>query len=158
MILSDFEIQEYIGEKKRLKQKLRRLVFHKKNIGNEEARFEIVGETGRKYELLITRNSIFIESFSIVLLYVNELHTKRFRLRRYNGKHASIHKNFIEKTKFVDCFHIHYATERYQRAGYDEDKFAEETDRFTSIPEALDCLFADCNIMLGTGDTRGWFK
>lgn len=55
--------------------------------------------------------------------------------------------NKIEKQKILG-YHIHYATERYQRIGYDEDTFAEETDRYDNFEGALRCLIQDGNFQL----------
>ena len=65
-----------------------------------------------------------------------------FRLRRYNGK-SHEHTNSIEKETFYD-FHIHTATERYQKwENKQEDKYAEVADRYGDFNGALECLLKD---------------
>lgn len=64
-----------------------------------------------------------------------------FRLRRYNGKHW--HRNKLEGERFRG-FHIHTATKRYQERGFDEDKFAQRTDRYSGFGSALRCMIEDC--------------
>ncbi|MDE0397110.1 MAG: hypothetical protein OXL96_04825 [Candidatus Poribacteria bacterium] len=51
----------------------------------------------------------------------------------------------------VGCYHgyhIHFATERYQERGYDEETYAEETDRYNNLEGALQCLIQDANFEL----------
>ncbi|MGR3293571.1 MAG: hypothetical protein ACUZ9M_06090 [Candidatus Scalindua sp.] len=67
-----------------------------------------------------------------------------FKLRRHNGK-SHEHSNKLEGVKFYD-FHIHFATQRYQDEGRKEESYAEVTDRYSDIKEALNCLLEDCNI------------
>jgi len=55
------------------------------------------------------------------------------------------HRNHLERQRFHG-FHIHTATERYQQTGYDEDAFAEATDRFSDMEQATQCLVSDCNL------------
>ncbi len=66
-------------------------------------------------------------------------------MRRYNGKH--LHGNRLHKNKFYD-FHIHAASEEYQRAGLKEESFAEATNRYSNLAEAFDCLVKDCNVII----------
>jgi len=70
-----------------------------------------------------------------------------FILRRYNGK-SHEHKNNLESTNVFYDFHIHTATERYQREGTKEEYFAEITNRYSTVQEALNCLIEDCNVAL----------
>lgn len=81
--------------------------------------------------------------FSVILAYRFPASNQVLRLKRYNGK-SHEHTNPIEREKFYD-FHIHTATERYQRTGNKEDTFAEATDRYSNLDEATKCLFDDCN-------------
>ena len=41
-----------------------------------------------------------------------------------------------------------YATERYQKIGFDEDTFAEETNRYSDFEGAIQCLIQDANFEL----------
>jgi hypothetical protein len=66
-------------------------------------------------------------------------------LRRYNGKHQ--HTNKIEKETFFN-FHIHYATERYQQFGMDEDGYAQPTEYYTDLQGAFQSLIKECNLIL----------
>jgi hypothetical protein len=76
-------------------------------------------------------------------------------LRRYNGKHT--HSNILENDRF-HAFHIHVATERYQRAGFDEDHFAERTTRHYDLKSAIDRLLTDCGFAPPFSDTPMFMK
>ena len=67
--------------------------------------------------------------FSVRLLVMLPNSNERFMLRRYN-RGARNHRNHIERNS-VGIFHIHYATERYQQKGYNEEQFAKKTSRYT---------------------------
>ena len=69
-----------------------------------------------------------------------------FKLRRYNGKSHS-HTNKIEKNSMYN-FHIHTATQRYQKIGMKEESYAEETTRYADLRGAINCLIADCGFVL----------
>jgi hypothetical protein len=89
--------------------------------------------------------------FSAILGYKVPGFNTVFRLRRYNGKHR--HTNTMEKQAIHD-FHIHTATERYQRVGgMKEDSFAERTDRYQTLETALQCLLEDCGFSSPMGDS-----
>jgi len=40
----------------------------------------------------------------------------------------------------------------------DEEEFAEATDRFSTLDEALHCMFDDCGFILPEGAQMGLFK
>ncbi len=84
--------------------------------------------------------------FSVILAYVVPNSNRLIRLRRYNGR-SHHHSNPLEKEVFFG-FHVHSATERYQRSGSREDSFAEPSDRYASLEEAIDCLLEDCGFVL----------
>ncbi len=64
------------------------------------------------------------------------------RLRRYNGK-SHEHTNRIERDRFYN-FHIHMATERYQREAETEDGYAEPSSKYSDLSGAIECLIDDC--------------
>jgi len=49
----------------------------------------------------------------------------------------------LENEQFYG-FHIHAASERYQKAGRDEESHAKATVRFKDVKGALECLLEDC--------------
>lgn len=104
--------------------------------------YRIVCPSGNEFLMAIRRSVLNLLDFSVVLGYqLPHLHAV-FRLRRYNGK-SHVHTNSIEKQTFYD-FHVHTATERYQRPGFREDTFAEITDRYQSLESAIQCMLDDC--------------
>ena len=54
----------------------------------------------------------------------------------------------IKYCQFWGWCDILFATERYQERGYDEDTYAEETDRYNNLEGALQCLIQDANFEL----------
>jgi len=68
------------------------------------------------------------------------------RLRQYNGKSYE-HSNKLEKQTFYN-FQIYTATERYQELGKDEDAYAEQTERYSDLQSAIDCMLSDCGFKL----------
>ena len=91
--------------------------------------------------------------FSCGLGFIPKNKTVAFTLRRYNGK-SHEHTNQLEtKIPFYD-FHIHKATERYQKSSYDDEHYAEPTDRYTDIYGAFDALLIDCKVVGDSSDGR----
>ena len=107
----------------------------------------IIGENGNSFRIITRQNKIYPSDFSVILGVINPKTGVLFRLRRYNGMPKRPHYNKIEKQKFCD-YHIHFATERYQERGYDEETFAEGTDRYNNLEGAVRCLIEDANFEL----------
>lgn len=97
------------------------------------------------FELYTRQNSMDPESYSCGLVY----HAKdgeKTTLVRYNGS-CHQHRNPLEDGQTINyACHIHRATQRYISAGLKSDHFAEQTDRYNSMNEALVCILQDCNI------------
>lgn len=102
---------------------------------------EVESPFGR-FRIMLRQNVMNALDFSAILGYQMPTVSRVFRLRRYNGKHY--HTNKIEQ-ETISGFHIHQATERYQAIGAKEDAYAEITDRFSTLSDALNCLLEDCN-------------
>jgi len=148
---SDNEIHQLIQEPQRplsAKYKLRL----KSKGAHEEQDIELEGTKGNRFRLLLRRSRKNSLDFSVILAYCPSETSKEFRLCRYNGKHQ--HTNNLEKQSFDD-FHIHHATERYQEIGAKEETYAEQTDRFSDLESALQCLINDCVIIIGD-DKQPW--
>ena len=103
----------------------------------------VVSSYDNKFGIKIRQSSVYPLDFSAILTVSVPLSSTEFRLRRYNGS-TNPHPNPIEGN-VVNGFHIHYATERYQRRGDDEETYAEETSRFSDLDGALRCLLKDAN-------------
>lgn len=109
----------------------------------------VIGFAQNEFHVILRKSKFNSLDFSAIL-GVRAPHSNRvFRLRRYNGK-SHEHTNKIEGETFYD-FHIHMATERYQRLGDREpreDAYAEITGRYGDLTGALDCLLADASFEL----------
>ena len=139
--LTDARIAELIRESKAVPEGLLGRRTMSERNGHLQRGYEIQSDTENRFVLKLRQSCVNPLNFSVILGYrVPGLNTI-FRLRRYNGKHQ--HTNVLEKLSFFD-FHIHEATERYQRPGFNEDHFAEPTARFYSLESAIQCLLSDC--------------
>lgn len=144
MRLTDAEIDALVREAKSGGDELKGLPRWRMRGRHRQASVDLMGTDGHRFCVLLRQSSIQPLSFSVILAYCPEETTARFRLRRYNGLHGE-HTNTIEGNRFWD-YHIHYATERYQEIGRDEDAYAEPTTRYVDIHGALECLKRDCGI------------
>ena len=146
VILSDAEIAALIRERKPLDSGWSALWTRREKGRHVEHQIDVTGANSTAFRLIVRRNDNDPADFSVVLA-VRGLHSDRlFILRRYDGR-THRHKNAIEGDAFRG-FHIHFATERYQRRGYREDAFAELTDRYDNVDGALRCLAADARFEL----------
>ncbi len=96
------------------------------------------------YKMYVRQNKKIANSFSCGIRCILS-DGRDFTLRRYNGPSHS-HTNKLEDQKIDKVAHIHQATQRYQEKGLKEDLYAEESDRFSKLSEALNCLCEDCHI------------
>ncbi|MGI8771573.1 MAG: hypothetical protein ACR2JE_09050 [Acidobacteriaceae bacterium] len=141
-ILSDAVIGELILEAKTIPDGLCPLTKQIERNQHQRRDFEIVGAQGSKFVLATRQSMLNVLDFSAILGYKMPGFNTVFRLRRYNGK-SHEHTNAIENEKFR-AFHIHKATERYQRNGRKEDHFATIDTRFYNLQSAVHCLLFDC--------------
>jgi len=112
---------------------------------------EIFCASGNCFVVALRQSTLNTLDFSVILGYKLPGLNTVFRLRRYNGK-SHYHTNTIERQTFHD-FHIHTATERYQRCGSREDHFAEISDRYWNLESAVECLLGDCGFRLPIEDS-----
>ncbi len=104
--------------------------------------------TNGKGEWLIylRRNKENPLDFSCGLGFTPEGRSQIFTLRRYNGK-SHHHTNRLEnQIPFYD-FHVHQATEKYQRSPYSDEHYAYPTDRYTDLHGAFKNFLIDCKVM-----------
>ncbi len=136
VMYSDQEIAELMRESKVLPNDWRIQVYkHEKLI--------VEGNNGNTFCIRIRQNNVNPLDFSVILTVCVPLSNQDFRLRRYNGS-TSPHNNPIEKEEVVG-FHIHFATERYQLKGLDEETYANQTTQYCDLDSALQCLLDDAN-------------
>jgi hypothetical protein len=141
-ILSEEQIKALIEERKLIPPQLHPLGTLTERSHHERKDFSFPAASGNEFLIFIRRSVLNMLDFSVVLGYqLPQLHSV-FRLRRYNGK-SHHHTNVLEKETFYD-FHIHTATERYQRPGFREDHFAITTNRYYDLQGAICCLLEDC--------------
>lgn len=153
---SDQEIQSLIEESKPVPGDWLRLTTLRPKRGHEERLLDLTGEHGNRFYLILRKSKLNHLDFSVIMATLAPNSNRRFRLRRYNGK-SHEHANKIEREKFYD-FHIHYATERYQKLGYGrEDSYAKPTDRYSDYHGAISCLIGDCNFKLRGTDQATLF-
>ena len=130
------KIEELIQERKVLPDDWRSQL-------NKNRELSVKGENGSMFLIKTRQNHVYPLDFSVILIVRVPLSNRDFRLRRYNGS-TNPHPNPIEGN-VVTGFHIHYATERYQKRGDAEDTYAKETSRFSDLHGALKCLLEDAN-------------
>jgi len=141
-IFSDQIIGQLLQENKPLPSDYQAKIQVRPKRGHKERELDIRGVNGNNFRLIL-RESIHNQlDFSVILAYCPSNSNAMFRLRRYNGK-SHEHTNALEQTRFYD-FHIHQATERYQLMGAREDSFAEPTERYSDLHEAVLCMIRDC--------------
>ena len=155
-LLTDKEIDDLTLEPKRLANEHLSKVIFKNKGAHKERGFEVSGDNGNRFRIIVRISTINSMAFSVILAWVSPLTGLPFRLRRYDGKSHS-HSNKIERDSFFD-FHVHYATERYQRLGLDEDFYAKADGRFVDYHSALTCLFGDCGFIYPTGSNLELFE
>lgn len=142
--LADAEIAALIAEKKVLPANFLEKAHLKRKRSHSEAEVTVTGANGSEFKLLFRRNAINQLDFSAILAVRLPRAGRVFRLRRYNGL-SHIHTNRIERQTIMYAFHIHYATERYQAIGMDEESYAEATSRYHDFDSAVECLIGDCS-------------
>ncbi len=141
---TDQEITALIEERKRAPTDWHDRTRLIRKRGHSERQVDIIGDSGSAFRLIFRQNMVYSLDFSIILSVRNPRSNVVFRLRRYNGR-SHRHTNPIEDAT-IDGFHIHMATERYQRAGHREDDYAELTDRYSDFHGALKCLLDDARV------------
>jgi hypothetical protein len=145
--LTDEDINKLIQIPKPLPANYKRLLRYRSkptSEQHEEAQFDIEASDERTFRVMIRKNSINPLDFSVILGYIQKERLNILRLRRYNGIHE--HTNKLEGVRFRG-FHIHYATQRYQEAGLDIDDYAEPTEKYGTVDQALELYFNECNFI-----------
>lgn len=146
IFLSDAEIQQLIAAPKPLPPDYRSRLRLREKRGHRERDLTVAGPDDSTFRLILRESELNRMDFSVILTWAPKHSNEHVRLKRYNGK-AHEHTNSIEGDRFYD-FHIHLATERYQRiGGKDPDSFAQPTNRYASLQQALDCALLDCNFV-----------
>jgi len=151
-ILSDHDIERLVKEKKLLSADYQRKIQVRPKRGHKERELDIKGEDGNDFRLILRQSLFNPLDFSVILVYRPPQSNVLFRLRLYNGK-SHEHTNPIEGGMFYD-YHIHQATERYQKIGAREDTYSEPTNRFSDFYQSISCIIDDCGFEIPSG-TQG---
>jgi hypothetical protein len=139
--VTDAQVQQLLLEEKTVPAGLPSCQMTGKG-GYYRKSFEITGARGSEFVVKLRQSITNQANFSVILGYGIPGTYAVFRLRRYNGKHW--HSNVLENERFHE-FHIHMATERYQRkSGYDEDHYAVPTADHYDLKSAVDALIQEC--------------
>lgn len=149
-VLSDERIAALLGEPKEAPSDWVSRVQPGKGEGMHlRGRLELAGAEGNEFVLATRQHRLHPQNFSVILEHHAEGH--RYRLVRCNGLHPGGHRNVIEGSSFGTTFHVHRATERYQRAGKSIDGYAEEDSSFSSLHQAIVRLAEMTRIAPGVG-------
>ncbi len=146
VLLTDNEIADLIGEPKPLPDDFRDRIQTRAKRGHRERELDVTGAAGNAFRIILRESSINPLDFSVILAWMPPQSNTLFRLRRYNGK-SHEHTNKIEQETFYD-FHVHRATERYQKSGLREDAFAEANPRYQDFAGALRSMMEECGFEL----------
>lgn len=143
---TDDEINALITEEKTHTGTIHDIMNFKESDGHKRTSFDIIRPDESRFIIKLRQNVNDMNDFSAIIAFQEKGNNRDFKLRRYNGK-SHEHSNKLEGAKFYD-FHIHFATQRYQDEGRKEESYAETTDRYSDIKEALNCLLKDCNVKI----------
>lgn len=155
--LTDQNIQDLINETKKIDYPLN-LILRKMKAVN---RFPILQNSYKfprqdkegEYLIYVRRNQEKPLDFSCGLGFIPKGRAQVFSLRRYNGK-SHQHTNLLDENQPFYDFHIHQATERYQKSSYKDDHYATPTNRYAQLNDAFKCLLKDCKIESSVKDTK----
>ena len=154
--ITDAEIAALIAEAKPLPNDYQKKTQTNPKRGHRERELDIQGANGNSFRLILRQSLFNPLDFSVILAWLPPQIGTPFRLRRYNGK-SHEHTNTLESHKFYD-FHVHRATERYQKSGLREDAFADPTDRYQYFGGALLCMIEECGFQLPGNPQSGLFE
>jgi len=137
--LDDEEIAALIAERKQCPEDWREKLTPRpaKGVRHATGRFTAMGAAGHEFTVLTRLLPADYLNFSAILRF-DDTDGAQYNLLRCNGIHGQ-HTNNIEKEQglepavFVDRFHVHRATERYQARGFDIETYAEPTDEYNDF-------------------------
>ncbi len=153
--LTDPEIAALLAEPKPLPLDYRQRITLRPKRGHSERELDFNGGGGNGFRMILRQSLFNPLDFSVILAWLPADSTGLFRLTRFNGL-SHEHTNTLEAETFYD-FHIHRATERYQRAGHREDTYAEPTDRYQDFNTAIRRALESLAFQLPPGEQLGFF-
>lgn len=145
-VISDARIDQLITSRKvQPTGLLSRLGKPKVHGAHERAELSLAGINGEAFVIWSRRLLRYPDNWTVGLRWV-DAEGRVYRLLRANGPHPSLHRNVLEGEVFDPCYHVHRATERYQRAGLKIDTYAQPTEEFAGMEMALLWLLRETNI------------
>jgi len=141
LFLTDKDIATLLAECKPFPADWRTRAMLKPKRGHREREFDVKGESESQFRVILRQAVWNPFDFSVILGLLVPKTNQIFRVLRCNGK-SHEHTNRIEGASFYD-FHIHRATERYQKEGFPEDGYAEVTDKYSNFDGAFETLISD---------------
>lgn len=148
-ILTDSEISNLIHSPKTIDVESWRSAKYKTKRGHYEKNIRFTGPVvDEEYTLFVRYSQRNPLDFSAGLLYHIPRSNEKVVLVRCNGKSHN-HTNHIEGVKVHYNYHIHYAKNRYLKWGNGKETYAEQTDRYQTLEQALKTLLDICNIVIG---------
>ncbi len=142
---TDVEIKQLIDEKKILEENILEDIDWDKSHGSRRFSVTLYGKKGNIYKIKLRQSLKDKNDFSVILGVEKPGTNLFFIIKRYNGNtHA--HENFIEGNTFRLKYHVHTATERYQKIGAQFEHFAKPSNRFYNLRGGIICLLQDCNV------------
>jgi hypothetical protein len=150
VVFTDEEIRALIVEPKTLPADYRSRFALRAKRGHKEQEFVVRGADEHEFHVILRQSTTDPLSFSVILGVTVPGTNRIFRLRRYNSQ-THQHTNSLERTTIVFKPHMHLATARYQDVGTAEEAYAEPTDRFSTLSDAVDCMLRDCGFILPEG-------
>jgi hypothetical protein len=146
-ILTDSEVAALITERKVLPVGWQPHWTPRPQESKRTLDLDVARESGGHFHLFARQSLIHGDDFSVGLLFIDKSRYIDLMLRRYNGPHYP-HANRLENEPVFADYHIHEATERYQRrVGYRNEGYAVRTTRFGDVDGALQCLLKDCGFV-----------
>ena len=147
--LTDIQIENLIRAPKRIPLEFDEFFDRlKEKRGHKEFDYLLANDDGSLFIIRLRQSTHQSLNFSAMLAYQPANTFKQIILTRYNGK-SHDHCNREEKEEPFYDFHIHLATEKYQRLrGRKPEHYATKTDRYATLREAFKCLIDDCNVSL----------
>lgn len=144
-ILPDSEAEMIVNCPKEINCDLRSILsIDRMRLDNGQYRRDIE-LNNPKFKLRMTIRQLAEDpiDFSVILFFESD-EGYTYIIRRYNGDHG-IHHNRLSGEN-IRGPHIHKITEQYQLGGYREDGYAEPTDGYKTINQAVALFVSDMNI------------
>lgn len=146
-MLNDSQIDALVTAPKRITERNPTSGYRLDGRSNRcDLELEAIGEPRQRFAVFIRQNLVFIENFSIGLMFHSDHpRLKTFTLVRYNGPHG---ESSASADGHYSHPHIHYMREAELGRGHSrpEPRFRELTDRFATLEQALICFFTDTSV------------